>query len=94
MNNASVLPLSGAPAHAETPAFRTRLRTLRLQRFLTQENLAKRSGLSRTTIRRLEAGEVRPRIHTVTVLARGLEVAPDDLVPDPAQFWAGENAGE
>jgi transcriptional regulator with XRE-family HTH domain len=71
-------------------AFGTRLRALRRQRFLTQEDLADHCRLSRTTIRRLEAGAVRPRVHTVTALAAGLHVDAAELVPDPAQFWAEE----
>jgi transcriptional regulator with XRE-family HTH domain len=73
-------------------AFGTPLRTLRRPRFLTQEDLPDRCRLSRTTIRRLEAGAVRPRMHTVTALAAGLHVDAGELVPDPAQFWAEEKA--
>ncbi len=90
MSRASLLLLSPTRDRALAVAFGTRLRTLRRQCFLTQEDLAGRCRLSRTTIRRLEAGEVRPRVHTVTALATGLHVDAADLIPDPAQFWAEE----
>jgi transcriptional regulator with XRE-family HTH domain len=72
--------------HPEPP-LGGRLRTLRLRRFLTQDELAQRSGLTRTTIQRLEADQCRPRIRTVTRLAAALGVDPDQLVPDPALLW-------
>jgi transcriptional regulator with XRE-family HTH domain len=55
-----------------------RLRSVRLQVALSQEELAARSGVSRTTIIKLEAGrEAWPQ--TVRKLAAALGVKPADL---------------
>ena len=56
----------------------SRLREQRLRRALSQEELARLSGLSRTTIIKLEAGrDAWPQ--TVRKLARALHVKPQDL---------------
>lgn len=83
-------PSARDPGGVPVPVLGGRLRTLRLRRFLTQEDLGRLAGLTRTTIRRLEAGECRPRLHTVTRLAQALGVAPEQLVDDPARLWGDE----
>ena len=45
----------------EAAALRENLRRLRLDRELTQRQLAARAGLSRVTVRRIERGLVTPR---------------------------------
>src|SRR5687767_14989678 len=66
--------------------FAAALRTLRLARGLTQEELAGRAGLGVRTLRELERGRVaRPQRGTLTLLADAL-----DLVgPDRQDFLAG-----
>ena len=59
---------------------RLKLREVRVRRFVTQEELAARTGMSRATLSRLEGGLQRPRISTVRKLAEALGVAPEDLV--------------
>jgi transcriptional regulator with XRE-family HTH domain len=59
-----------------------KLRTLREKRFLSHRDLAKRAGVSPTTILNLEAGRVEAQRRTVRKLARALEVDPADLVED------------
>ena len=87
-----VLSINSQPGHDPAPGLGGRLRTLRMRRFLTQEDLARLSGLNRATIRRLEGGRSgRPRIHTITTLACSLNVSPDQLVPDPAELWGVES---
>jgi transcriptional regulator with XRE-family HTH domain len=55
------------------------LRELRQHKGLTQEELAEGSGLSPRTIRRLENGEsANPQLPTVRLLAKALEVEPDE----------------
>ena len=55
-----------------------RLREWRNKRALSQEELARRSGISRTTIIKIEAGRgAWPQ--TVRKLAKALGVKPDDL---------------
>lgn len=58
-----------------------RLRFWRLERALTQEELAHRAGVSRATVARGEAGGSL-RISSVAQLARALRVAPARLQHD------------
>lgn len=60
---------------------RTRLRELRLRRLLTQEDLAKKSGVGVTTIIRVEAGR-EGRISTLRRLAAALDVSPEELLAE------------
>ena len=60
-----------------------RLKRLRAAASLTQEQLAKKSGLPQSHISRLEAAQHSPSFKTVTKLAEALDVSIDDL--DPAQ---------
>jgi transcriptional regulator with XRE-family HTH domain len=57
----------------------TRLKALRILAAMTQAELAERSGVARTTIIRLEAGEPAPLPSTVRKLARALHVRPAEL---------------
>jgi transcriptional regulator with XRE-family HTH domain len=56
-----------------------RLREWRLRRLLTQEDLAKKSGLGVNTIIRIEQGQG-ARISTLRKLADALGVTPDQLL--------------
>lgn len=47
---------------------------------LTQDGLAQASGLSRSTIAQLEAGEVDARLSTIVMLAQALEIQPPLLL--------------
>jgi len=64
-----------------------RLRSLRLARFMTQDQLAQSSGVGRVTIARLESGQTTPHMRTVRALAAALDVPPSELVPNPAAMW-------
>lgn len=69
------------------------LRAARVQQRMTQELLARRSGLHRTEIGKLENSERLPRIDTALKLATALEVPLDQLVDgvtweQPARSWA------
>ncbi len=68
---------------------RLRLREARERKFLTQEELSKRTGISVGTIHNLENGRTKPRLPTVRKLAEGLGVSPEDLIAD----W-GTDAGD
>ena len=59
--------------------FSQNLRRLRLERFVTQAELAHQSGLHTITISPLEAGRAKPSSRTVRALAKSLAVAPGDL---------------
>ena len=57
-----------------------RLREIRESQFLTQKELAQRSGVSRITIARLEGAGEDARFSTVKKLAAALGVEPRELV--------------
>ena len=59
--------------------FSQNLRRLRLERFLSQAELARQCGLHTITISRLEAGRAKPSTRTVRTLARFLAVTPGEL---------------
>ena len=56
-----------------------RIRALRAERGMTQEALARRAGLSRAYLARLEIGRHNPPILTVVKIAKGLKVSIRDL---------------
>ena len=60
-------------------AFAENLRRLRFERFLSQGELARRSGLHAVTLTRLEAGSTGPSTRTVRALAEALGVEPGGL---------------
>jgi len=58
----------------------TKVREIRKQQQLTQEQLAERSGVAQDVISALETGRVRdPRWSTVSALATALDVRPEEL---------------
>jgi transcriptional regulator with XRE-family HTH domain len=60
----------------------TKLRELRQRAFLSQEALAKKSGVAEATINRLEQGAQLARYVTARKLAEALGVPPDALTTD------------
>jgi transcriptional regulator with XRE-family HTH domain len=66
-----------------TMAFAENLRRHRLERFLSQGELARRAGLHAVTLTRLEGGATAPSTRTVRALADALGVEPRALaMPD------------
>ena len=60
-----------------------RLKKLRRRAMLTQEQLAKKSGVGITTINRIETGAVEdPHFSTLRKLARALDAEPRELLED------------
>ncbi len=57
-----------------------KLRAVRERLFVTQAELAQRTGIAEATLSRLENGLQRPRISTVRKIADALGVAPDELI--------------
>ena len=62
--------------------FGERLRVLRLNRKLSQEELAEAAGLHRTYVGAVERGERNISLLNIIALARGLGVAPSQLFED------------
>src|SRR5580698_7249956 len=59
---------------------RERIRQLRGERGLTQEQLCERAGVSIDAVSRIEGGSRVPTLETVERLARALAVSPDALL--------------
>lgn len=67
--------------------FAKRLKDLRTEKDLTQEDLAKVSGISLKTISRYELGKTTPRSQKYyDQLAKALEVSADDLMTSESYF--------
>lgn len=64
------------------------LRELRKRSRISQEDLAFLCGISRTTLRRIEDGEVRPRRQTGLTLARVLRVPPRQMAEILTETYA------
>ena len=61
---------------------KSRLRDLRLSKGLTQESLAKKAGIHKSTVYRIEDGKTQPSPTTVTKLSRALEITPERLTAE------------
>jgi transcriptional regulator with XRE-family HTH domain len=59
-----------------------RLRRLREQRALRQEDLAALAGIGKNTVNRLEKNHTEPHMTTIRKLADALEVDPRELLDD------------
>jgi transcriptional regulator with XRE-family HTH domain len=61
-------------------ALATRIKKLRLEREISQEELAHQAGLSRTGMGFLETGKRWPRLDTLMSVAEGLNITVDELL--------------
>ncbi len=57
-----------------------KLRDVRKRRVLTQQELAEKSGVSKSTIILFEQGKIQPHPSTIRKLAAALDVEPSSLV--------------
>jgi len=57
---------------------------------LTQQDLAERVGLSRTSITNIEKGKQHTSLHMLFKLASALDVSPVDLLPDTKHAFADQ----
>jgi transcriptional regulator with XRE-family HTH domain len=64
-----------------------RVRQLRVQRALTQAELAAASGVGRATVNRVEAGTVTPQLRTLRSLAGALHAQTPTLTRGLEQLW-------
>jgi transcriptional regulator with XRE-family HTH domain len=71
-----------------------RLRSLREQKNLSQEEVVKRTGLIRSYISRVENGHTVPSVATMEKMARALEISLYQLLYDGEQPPAPANRGE
>ena len=59
---------------------KNRLKSIREERGISQEELAKRTGLSRTTISKIENNEeVNVTTRTIATISEGFGVSPSDI---------------
>jgi transcriptional regulator with XRE-family HTH domain len=56
-----------------------RLKALRIEHALTQQELADKAGVAHNTVARLERNETEPHMSTARKLARALDVHPREL---------------
>ncbi len=61
---------------------------------LTQDELGRRVGLSRTSITNIEKGRQKVLLHQVFRLAESLEIAPESLLPNVPLAWAAPDIEE
>jgi D-alanyl-D-alanine-carboxypeptidase/D-alanyl-D-alanine-endopeptidase len=57
------------------------LRAKRVEKFMSQAELADASGLSEAHVGRIERNEVEPHLSTIRKLARALTIEPSELAP-------------
>ncbi|MFQ5933634.1 MAG: helix-turn-helix domain-containing protein, partial [Dehalococcoidia bacterium] len=74
--------------------FGERLGRLRREKGLSQAELAKRSGIARVTIARIETGEQSPRYETIIALAKGLDLSVNRLLLDDLVCSLAEGANK
>lgn len=68
-----------------------RIRSLRKQLRLTQDELAQRVGLTRTSITNIENGNQTVPVHLVYELCKALGTTPTALLPDPAELLRSDD---
>ena len=74
---------TSATAAAAVDHIGPRLRRLRIQRGVTLTSLASTTGISKSTLSRLETGQRRPTLELLLELSRAYRVPLDDLVGAP-----------
>jgi transcriptional regulator with XRE-family HTH domain len=55
------------------------LREVRERQYLTQEELAAKAGITKSTVATIEKGTHRPRLRTVRQLAEVLGISPEEI---------------
>jgi transcriptional regulator with XRE-family HTH domain len=68
------------PSNRILQALASRIKQLRDEKHISQEELAHRSGLSRTGMGFLETGKRWPRLDTLMSVAEGLSLSVDELL--------------
>lgn len=68
-----------------------KIKELRIQKGLTQEELADKTGLSTRTIQRIENGDVDPRIYTLNSIAEALNIDYEELIKEEVKAEVNKN---
>lgn len=71
----------------------SKLKEIRNQRSLTQEELSEVSGISIRTIQRIEKGLSKGSSHTIKTLAKTLDIQNTDLLPDESTLQSSDKSG-
>lgn len=72
-------PLDQDPEKA-SKAFGNRVKEVRAQKGISQDDLSRVTDVHSTAIGRMERGAREPRLTTILKIARGLEVKPGELI--------------
>lgn len=72
-------------SEVSSPALGPAIKRLRIERKLTQEDLAYKAGVTTGTLSRTESGETSPSWRTVQKLAKALDMSAADLVATAEQ---------
>lgn len=67
------------------------IRKMRRRRFMTLEELAEKSGVSRVNINRYELGTVEPKVLNAYKIARALGCTVEELIEDEEAAGDGAN---
>lgn len=76
--------------HAAYLAVGQRIRAVRRRARVSQGDLAKHIGLSRSSLANIEAGRQSAQLHWILRIADTLKVAPAQLLPEPGTGVSGE----
>ncbi len=58
-----------------------KIKTIRKQKGITQEEIADKSGMHVSTLGRIERGESNPPLQTLNKIAQALRVKPKEILP-------------
>ena len=67
-----------------------RLRNIRLQKGMTLDELAEKSGVSSTLIAKIERAEKKGSIESLVAISNALEISIEDLLKDSLLYTHGE----
>ena len=75
--------------NASVAALGRAVRTIRVERGISQEEAGHRTGIGRSFYGRVERGEVSPTYETILKLSAGLEVGPAEIIALAERYRLG-----